>query len=905
MSRQIKLLPFAVFALFALFAFQPPFTPTHAQSPLYRLTTTNDVLEFLWSPRGNEIFITRAGKIISLDTTRQQITGDLFRVNVDDAQSELLAHNANSTALAPDGEELAFVRLNANGVARVIGLEVKTKREFDFAETTWGAVPQWNRAGNNLFYAQDGKITRATRRERVNAFDEQNLPFDARVSPTGEQAAFVNARGLWVTQGNSVRLILGSEKDERILPQIKWSTVGDKLAYIVTHDGLDPEVWIADTTRNTTTRIAQGQGLTHFANLAWSPDDTFVIFTRVPTGSSSANQSEIWRARVDGSEARAMTRNNAEETLPQYAPDGKSIAFLREGDVWVMELNAEGLPQADANVSQTSAPDFKTPRALDAQRVAPATIRVRHDAANACRSVPIGQIDTLDFETYVKRVVPAEVYPSWDDDALKTQAVAARTYAWFWILQHTTWTYDVTDTTAYQYFCDAQYASTDNATEATRGQYLDYQGYMVFAAYGAENGDPTFTNSWGNPYLIGVDDPVGFMQTRAGNGIGYSQWGAQRWATQYAWNYQQILLHYYTKVTVEAAAGEANDLTPPFGAIVSPWSNWGVTSKRVLIRLNASDGASGVVSVDLSAQYIFNGAPRDEIIATLSGTGLEFIWDVSALANQTDIILTPIIYDAQGNSATGASITFDLDRKKPQGTLSAPATTTNQNITLSLNASDAGGSTLAGMMFSNDWEWQGENQYVEGNSGAVISDADALNGSALSGHVEVNVAGAWYGPYTNVLTINQAYRAYFRLKTDNVMTTNEIALLDVVTDGGANILGLKRVRGDDFRTADEYQEFYVDFYYTGFNTNALEFRVAYRATASLWLDRILVVRYPISYAATTAWTLSNGAGNKRVLAKFADGAGNVSQDAISLVFYGQNPPPTLTPRDWLPFIVRE
>ena len=118
---------------------------------------------------------------------------------------------------------------------------------------------------------------------------------------------------------------------------------------------------------------------------------------------------------------------------------------------------------------------------------------------------------------------------------------------------------------------------------------------MVFAAYGAENGDPTLTNTFSNPYLIDVDDPVSFNRARSGNGIGYSQWGAQRWATQYDWNYQQILLHYYLGIdmTVEAAA-DGNDTTPPIGAIVSPWKNWGITTSQIRIVVNASDDNAGI-----------------------------------------------------------------------------------------------------------------------------------------------------------------------------------------------------------------------------------------------------------------------------------------------------------------------
>ncbi|MBI4671864.1 MAG: PD40 domain-containing protein [Chloroflexi bacterium] len=875
----------------------------NAQVSLRRLTTTGDVLEFVWAPRGDALYVTRAGRALNLSSTRTQMTGDLYRVTLANAQNELLAQNANHARPSPSDDEIAFTRLNQSGSARAIVYDTRAQQELDVGETIFGALPQWKREGGTLYLLQDGKMRRATRTERATLFANQTFPDNARVSASGDRVVFLDAMGLWVTQEDSRRVIARSENGVTILPQFVWSNAGDKLAFVVTHNGFQPELWIADTTRGATKKIARGE-LEYLANLAWSPDDAFVIFTRTPTGSSNANTSEIWRARVDGSEMRALTHNHAAETLPQFSPDGKSIAFLREGDAWVMDLGADGLPIDSSDVAQTIALDYKTPRSPNAQRTPPATIRVKHDAANACRSAPIGQIDTLDFETYVKRVVPAEVYASWDDDALKTQAVAARSYAWFWILQHDAWEYDVTDSTAYQYMCDTRYASTDNATEATRGQYLDYAGYVVFAAYGAENGDPTLTNTWGNPYLLGVDDPVGFAQTRAGNGIGYSQWGAQRWATQYDWSYQQILRHYYTDVTLEASAGASPDGAAPIGALVAPWSNWGIPSNRVWLRVNASDDASGIASIDLNAQFFDGATTQNHLIATLNGTERDFVWDLSALPNQTGILVTPTIHDANGNTFIANSISFDLDRKKPQGTLNAPATTTTRNVSLALDASDNGGSGLDTMMFSNAWEWQGENQSVQTNSGTVVSDADALNGSALRGLIGANPPGAWYGPYTDILPTQKNYRAYFRLKTDNVTTTDEIAMLDVVADGGANVLGLKRLHGVDFKSANEYQEFYVDFAYDGFTTNALEFRVAYRATASLWLDRILLVSYPASYAAAAAWTLSAGAGTKRVIAKFADGAGNVSPDAVASILFDPNPTPVLTPRVWLPFVTR-
>lgn len=905
MSGPVRRFPCAVFGILTLFAFLFLIPRANAQNPLRRLTTTGDVLEFVWSPRGDAVYITREGDTLALSDTRAQITGDLYRVALEDAQSELLARQANFARPSPSGDEIAFVRLAHDGSARLMGVQAATKQTRDVDAVTWGALPQWNRAGDALYYAQDGGITRRTRAEGGAAF-AGNVPPDALVSPLGDRVAYTDANGLMVLQNNTPRILTRNEQGARVLAQMAWSNAGDKLAYLVTRDPMQPELWIADTSRGTTRKIAGGE-MEYFANPAWSPDDGYVIFTRAPAGSSNANTSEIWRARTDGSDVRVLTKNHAQEISPQYASDGRSIAFVRGEDVWVTELNAHGLPAGEDTAPQEVALDYKTPRSPEAQRTPPAVIRVKHDAANACRSAPAGQIDTLDFETYVQRVVPAEVFPSWDDDALKTQAVAARSYAWFWILQNTASTFDVTDSTAYQYMCDTRYASTDNATNATRGQYLDYAGYMVFAAYGAENGDPTLTNTWGNPYLIGVDDPVGFAKTRAGNGLGYSQWGAQRWATHYDWNYQQILRHYYSNVTVEMPAGNFPDTTAPTVGMVLPWSHRGITSNRVRVVVNASDDASGVASIVLTAQYNDGASMQNTTIATLTGGAREFVWDVSALPNQTGIVLTPAIYDNNNNMFTAPGVAFDLDRKNPEGTLAAPASAPTQDVLLTLNASDSGGSGLTGMMFSNDWVFEGEDQFVQNNSGSDAGDADAWNGQALRGLVGTNGAGMWYGPYTNVLPQPMSYRAYFRLKTDNVTTTEEVAQLDAVTDGGTNVLGLKALRGTDFKSANEYQEFFVEFVYGGYTSNALELRVAYRANASLWLDRVLVVSYPVPYAASTSWDLSAKQGSKHVTAKFADGAGNVSSDATADVFFGIPPSltPPLTPRAWLPFLSRE
>ena len=43
-----------------------------------------------------------------------------------------------------------------------------------------------------------------------------------------------------------------------------------------------------------------------------------------------------------------------------------------------------------------------------------------------------GAIDTVPFQNYVKNVVPNESIPSWGGQSLRSGAMAAKTYAWWW-----------------------------------------------------------------------------------------------------------------------------------------------------------------------------------------------------------------------------------------------------------------------------------------------------------------------------------------------------------------------------------------------------------------------------------------------------------------------------------------
>jgi stage II sporulation protein D len=122
-------------------------------------------------------------------------------------------------------------------------------------------------------------------------------------------------------------------------------------------------------------------------------------------------------------------------------------------------------------------------------------------------------VNKLPLESYLLGVVPRESPASWPIEALKAQAVAARSYAF----RETggSGSFDVYCTTASQMYggADGEAASTDKAVTATKGIVPKYGGVAITAFFFSTSGGHTenIENVWSGaapqPYLKGVPDP--------------------------------------------------------------------------------------------------------------------------------------------------------------------------------------------------------------------------------------------------------------------------------------------------------------------------------------------------------------------------------------------------------------
>ncbi|MBC7765002.1 MAG: SpoIID/LytB domain-containing protein [Hyphomonadaceae bacterium] len=122
-------------------------------------------------------------------------------------------------------------------------------------------------------------------------------------------------------------------------------------------------------------------------------------------------------------------------------------------------------------------------------------------------------INRVPFEQYLYNVVPYELSASYPIEALKAQAIAARTYAARNINRYKKFGFDMDATTNCQvYFgTKGEHVNSNLAVDSTKGQVLTYEGKLIEALFFASDGGYTedSVNVWGGvyPYFKATRDP--------------------------------------------------------------------------------------------------------------------------------------------------------------------------------------------------------------------------------------------------------------------------------------------------------------------------------------------------------------------------------------------------------------
>jgi SpoIID/LytB domain protein len=116
-------------------------------------------------------------------------------------------------------------------------------------------------------------------------------------------------------------------------------------------------------------------------------------------------------------------------------------------------------------------------------------------------------VNNLGLEGYLKGVVPLEIPALWSAEAVRAQAVAARTYASYERAHPRSSVYQLCDTSSCQVYggYDAEHPASNRAIADTRKQILTSGGEAAFTQFGSSSGG--WTSAGSVSYLTAREDP--------------------------------------------------------------------------------------------------------------------------------------------------------------------------------------------------------------------------------------------------------------------------------------------------------------------------------------------------------------------------------------------------------------
>jgi len=109
-----------------------------------------------------------------------------------------------------------------------------------------------------------------------------------------------------------------------------WSPDGSKIAFARWQSGAG--ICVYDLSNGTEDQLTQDDDRLP----QWSPDGTEILFVR-PDANGDPH---IWIMDADVHNPSQMTSGTGESS-PSWSPDGLNIAYINEGDIWIMEANGD------------------------------------------------------------------------------------------------------------------------------------------------------------------------------------------------------------------------------------------------------------------------------------------------------------------------------------------------------------------------------------------------------------------------------------------------------------------------------------------------------------------------------------------------------------------------------------
>ncbi|MBI4790610.1 MAG: S9 family peptidase [Chloroflexi bacterium] len=309
---------------------------------------------------------------------------------------------------SPDSRSLVFVREQALWVANGDGTHARELTDHPAGNSS----PSWSPDGTRIAFlsrrrgwthiwtiAPDGQaLTQVTR----GAFDVCDLAW----SPDGKWLAYSSWRAQDLRMRGIYLVPVGGGDERLISPPGCWSGApsfspdGRTLGYLCDQDGWF-HVYLYDLSSNTVRQLTHGQGEDggpHFYNVEstggpqFAPDGKQIAFIRHREG-----KWDVWVADVATGDARRVSRGEGHYRIVGWRPDSKCIAVTFDNpttpaDLWLIALEGEPAQVTHSAVeelqAQLCAPQWITYASHDGLQIPAALFRPADDPEEKVFSNP-------------------------------------------------------------------------------------------------------------------------------------------------------------------------------------------------------------------------------------------------------------------------------------------------------------------------------------------------------------------------------------------------------------------------------------------------------------------------------------------------------------------------------------
>jgi Tol biopolymer transport system component len=188
-------------------------------------------------------------------------------------------------------------------------------------------------------------------------------------SPAGGRLVYIEKCGECLDVHDKLVTLSSDGSDRRVLFKVgatrylsspAWSPTGRRIAFIRYRYPLGLDDPTSDI------YVIRRDG-THLHRITWTPrawEDEVdwsvlnrLVFTRKPGPFAYPRRYDLFSMRPDGTGLRRLTDNTVRDTSPDWAPDGKRIAFERKREIWVMAASGADAVSLISGDSPAWAPD--------------------------------------------------------------------------------------------------------------------------------------------------------------------------------------------------------------------------------------------------------------------------------------------------------------------------------------------------------------------------------------------------------------------------------------------------------------------------------------------------------------------------------------------------------------------